>query len=89
MLLVGPVLRYRSAWTLLVGGHAGTAGTIFLFGVMFAAVELSYRYIELPMMRWTKASLASGGSSGRSGLSAAVPAARARNAGAGKGGGRR
>jgi peptidoglycan/LPS O-acetylase OafA/YrhL len=45
-------------WTLLVGRHAGTAGTVFLFGVMFVAVELSYRYVERPMMRWAKARLA-------------------------------
>jgi peptidoglycan/LPS O-acetylase OafA/YrhL len=45
-------------WTMLVGRHAGTAGTVFLFGVMFCAVELSYRYVEVPMMRWAKGRLA-------------------------------
>jgi peptidoglycan/LPS O-acetylase OafA/YrhL len=45
-------------WTIIVGRHAGTAGTVLLFGVIFAAVELSYRYVERPVMRWAKARLA-------------------------------
>jgi len=45
-------------WTLIVGRHAGAAGTVVLFTVMFVAVELSYRYVERPVMRWTKARLA-------------------------------
>jgi peptidoglycan/LPS O-acetylase OafA/YrhL len=48
-------------WTMLVGRHAGTAGTVILFGVMFLAVELSFRYVERPAMRWAKGRLASGG----------------------------
>jgi peptidoglycan/LPS O-acetylase OafA/YrhL len=54
-------------WTLLVGSHAGTAGTVFLFGVMFVAVELSYRYVEQPAMRWAKARLAGEAAGGRRG----------------------
>jgi peptidoglycan/LPS O-acetylase OafA/YrhL len=54
-------------WTLLVGSHAGTAGTVFLFGVMFVAVELSYRYVEQPAMRWAKARLADGAAGVRRG----------------------
>ena len=46
-------------WTLIVGRHAGMAGTVVLFGVMFVAVELSYRYVERPVMKWTKVRLAS------------------------------
>jgi peptidoglycan/LPS O-acetylase OafA/YrhL len=45
-------------WTMIVGSHAGVAGTVLLFGVIFAAVELSYRYIERPVMLWAKARLA-------------------------------
>jgi peptidoglycan/LPS O-acetylase OafA/YrhL len=52
-------------WTLLVGSHAGTAGTVFLFGVMFVAVELSHRYVERPMMRWAKGRIAGGRGVGR------------------------
>ena len=44
-------------WTLLAGRHAGTAVTVVLFGVMFVAVELSYRYVERPAMRWARARL--------------------------------
>lgn len=45
-------------WTMIVGSHAGVAGTALLFGVIFGAVELSYRYVEQPAMRWAKARLA-------------------------------
>jgi peptidoglycan/LPS O-acetylase OafA/YrhL len=45
-------------WTLLVGRHASVAGTAVLFVVVFLAVELSYRYVERPVMRWAKARLA-------------------------------
>jgi peptidoglycan/LPS O-acetylase OafA/YrhL len=45
-------------WTMLVGKHAGVVGTVLLFGVIFVAVELSYRYVERPAMRWAKARLA-------------------------------
>ena len=45
-------------WTILVGRHAGPAGTVLLFGVIFIAVELSYRYVERPAMAWAKAWLA-------------------------------
>ncbi|MEA2196684.1 MAG: hypothetical protein QOJ25_735 [Solirubrobacteraceae bacterium] len=45
-------------WTLLLGRHAGTAGTVALFAIMFVAVELSYRYVERPVLRWAKARLA-------------------------------
>jgi peptidoglycan/LPS O-acetylase OafA/YrhL len=45
-------------WTLLVGRHAGVLGTVVLFGVMFIAVELSYRYVERPVLRWAKGRLA-------------------------------
>jgi peptidoglycan/LPS O-acetylase OafA/YrhL len=48
-------------WTLILGRHAGTAGTVALFGIMFVAVELSYRYVERPVLRWAKARLAAGG----------------------------
>jgi len=44
-------------WTLLLGRHAGTAGTVLLFAVIFLAVELSYRYVERPAMRWARARL--------------------------------
>ena len=44
-------------WTMIVGSHAGVAGTVLLFAVIFAAVELSYRYVERPVMRWAKARL--------------------------------
>jgi peptidoglycan/LPS O-acetylase OafA/YrhL len=52
-------------WTMLVGRHAGVAGTVLLFGVVFLAVELSYRYVERPAMAWTKAWLARREQSGR------------------------
>jgi peptidoglycan/LPS O-acetylase OafA/YrhL len=45
-------------WTLLLGRHAGIRGTVVLFAVMFVAVELSYRYVERPVMRWAKARMA-------------------------------
>jgi peptidoglycan/LPS O-acetylase OafA/YrhL len=47
-------------WTMLVGRHAGTGGTVVLFMVMFLAVELSYRYVERPVMRWARARIAEG-----------------------------
>jgi peptidoglycan/LPS O-acetylase OafA/YrhL len=53
-------------WTLILGRHAGTAGTVALFAIMFVAVELSYRYLERPVLRWAKARLAAGvGGGGR------------------------
>jgi peptidoglycan/LPS O-acetylase OafA/YrhL len=51
-------------WTMIVGRHAGATGTAVLFAVMFVAVELSYRYVEQPVMRWAKARLAGRESSG-------------------------
>jgi peptidoglycan/LPS O-acetylase OafA/YrhL len=45
-------------WTILVGRHAGVIGTVGLFGVIFAAVELSFRYVERPVMGWAKGRLA-------------------------------
>lgn len=45
-------------WTLLLGRHPGTVGTVAMFAVVFTAVELSYRYIERPSMRWARGRLA-------------------------------
>ena len=44
-------------WTVLAGRHAGTAETVALFAVMLATVELSYRFVERPAMRWARARL--------------------------------
>lgn len=52
-------------WTLLAGRHAGTAGTVALFGVMFAVVEVSHRYVERPVMRWMRARLSASEPHGR------------------------
>jgi len=52
-------------WTLLVGRHAGTAGTVVLFAVIFVAVELSYRYVEQPAMRWARERIRRGEVRGR------------------------
>jgi peptidoglycan/LPS O-acetylase OafA/YrhL len=45
-------------WTMVVGRHAGAAGTAVMIVVMFVAVELSYHYVERPVMRWARARLA-------------------------------
>jgi peptidoglycan/LPS O-acetylase OafA/YrhL len=45
-------------WHLISGRHAGTLGTICCFAVMVVAVELSYWYVERPVLRWAKSRLA-------------------------------
>lgn len=45
-------------WHVFSGRHAGVLGTILCALVMLIAVELSYWYVERPMLRWAKSRLA-------------------------------
>jgi peptidoglycan/LPS O-acetylase OafA/YrhL len=69
--------------TMMLGRHPGTAGTVALFGVMFVAVELSYRYVERPVMRWAKGQV--DGGEGRGPAGGRVALSRTRWRGMGKG----
>jgi peptidoglycan/LPS O-acetylase OafA/YrhL len=43
------------AWRMIFGTDAGVLGTVWCLAAMFIAVELSYRFVERPVMRWAKA----------------------------------
>jgi peptidoglycan/LPS O-acetylase OafA/YrhL len=43
------------AWRMIFGTDAGVLGTIWCWCAMFIAVELSYHFVERPVMRWAKA----------------------------------
>ncbi len=45
------------AYRMIFDKPAGVLGTIWCLALVFAAVELSYRYLELPVQRWAKARL--------------------------------